>query len=342
MIRLVPLLVAALIPLAALLSGGCDPVYLDLSSCGTSHPGPSCPKEETCPGQCVTIPPLGGWERPALLWFGPVVEAPACPADRAPIVGYEGYADPEPSAPPECPTCSCDPPTGECEPPSFLTASTDTCPDDDPQAMHWDFSGLGLPGSCNAGNPVSAGQGQSSVTIEPLTLIETGCKPSSPPPPNEGAQSWKTFARACLGNPSSCLDPGKVCVPAPPPPPPGFFQCIFQKGDQDCPEDYPAKHVFFDEAYDSRRCSDCSCAAPEGGACSATVMLFQDGSCSVMASGMVPVSSSEPQCVPIVQGLSLGGKKMTEPSYTPGTCEPIGGDPTGSVELKGPSTFCCQ
>ena len=321
---------------------GCDPVRLELSSCGTAHPGDSCPKEETCPGQCVDIPPYGGWELAALLWIGPEHEAPECPADRAPDVGYRGYAAPDPSDPPQCPTCTCEPPTGECGLPSVLTVSTDTCINDTPQSNHTDFSGLDAdPTSCNVENVVLGNQGQQSVTIQPLTVIETGCNSPVPPPtPKDGTPSWKTVARACRAIPSPCLDLSKVCVPAAPPPPPELLPCIFQKGDNTCPDEYPTKHVFYDEVSDARGCSECSCAQPEGGFCSATVTIFQDADCSM---GAMPqfVTSIEPQCVTIAAGVDLGGKAATVPSYQPGTCEPLGGESIGSVELKGPGTFCC-
>ena len=314
-----------------------DPIQL--SSCETSTPGPNCPPKETCAGQCVLVPPLGDWDRPALLWFGPALEAPECPADRAPLVGYEGYADP--IDPPVCApaACTCEPPTGVCGLPSVLTASTDPmCPDDDTLAMHADFSGLARPGDCYNDTTVPAGYG--SVTVEPLTLVETGCKPSGPPPPTGRTPTSKTFARACKGSASPCLDPSMTCVPAVPPSPPGFLQCIFQTGEHACPDEYPIQHVFYDEISGWRGCSACSCAPSEGGVCSATVTLFQDGSC-LTQEGVGLVYSDEAECIP-VQGNTLVGKKMTAPSYQPGTCEPTGGEPLDSVELKGPSTFCCQ
>jgi hypothetical protein len=330
----------ALVIAAFLLLCGCsigEPIQL--SSCETSDPGPNCPPKETCAGQCVVVPPLGGWDLPALLWFGPALEAPECPADRAPMKGYEGYADP--IDPPTCSpsACTCEPPAGECGLPSVLTASTDpTCPDDDALAMHTDFSGLAPPGDCNGNTSIPAGYG--SVTVEPLTLTETGCKPSGPPPPTEGAPAWKTFARACRGSASPCLDPSMTCVPAVPATPPGFSQCIFKNGEHACPDEYPTQHVFYDEITGSRGCSACSCAAPDGGVCSATVELFKDGMCTMFdASGYV--ASNMLGCIPI-PGNNLGGKKVTALSYQPGTCEPIGGEPIDSIELKGPSTFCCQ
>jgi hypothetical protein len=327
-------------PSLALFVGSCsigEPIQL--STCGSSDPGPNCPPTETCTGECVVIPPFGGWELGALLWFGPALEAPVCPADRAPMVGYEGVADPP--EPPVCAACTCEPPAGECGLPSVLSASTDTmCPDDDPAAAHTNFSGLSRPGLCNNDNSVAAGQGL--VVVEPLTLTETKCKPGGPPPPNDGEPTWRTFARACRGNTSACLDPSLVCVPAVPPPPPGFLQCIYREGDRVCPDEYPNRHVFYDEISGSRECSTCGCAPPEGGVCSAKVELFEDGLCTISITDGV-VSSSAPACIGYIPQVSpLGGKKVTDLSYEPGVCEPTGGEPIDSVELKGPSTFCCQ
>lgn len=323
---------------AALLLCGCDPVHLDLSSCGTAHPGPDCPQQETCAGQCVPIPPYG-WELPGLLWFGPKLEAPECPVERAPVMGYEGHADP--IDPPECPECTCEPPTGECELPLNITAYAEpAC-----AGANHDFSPPeSWDGTCNGDITISAAQNPSSVRIERLTLTESGCKPPEPLPPRSDAASWKTFARACRGYGfSPCLDPGMLCVPTAEPPPQGFSQCIYQKGDLECPPGYLDKHVFYDDISDSRQCTECSCGAPVGGVCSATVSVFQDGSCA-NSMGTVLMDSRIPKCATFQQapGIALGSKRATPPVYEPGACEPIGGEVIGSAAVVGPSTFCCQ
>ena len=324
---------------AALVLCGCDPVRLELSSCGTANPGPSCPQQETCAGQCVPIPPYG-WELPGLLWFGPELEAPACPVERAPVMGYEGHADPIDS--PECPVCTCEPPTGECELPSSITAYTEpACAG----ATTYDFSAPDpWDGTCNSDITISAAQSPKSVRIAQLTLTESGCKPPEPPPPRGEATSWKTFARACRGYGfSPCLDPGMLCVPTAEPPPQGFLQCIYQKGDLECPPGYPEKHVFYDDISDTRKCSECSCGAPEGGACVATVSVFHDGACGAWR-GEAVMDSYIPKCVTLDDALgdALGSKQATPPVYEPGWCKPIGGEVLGSAAVVGPSTFCCQ
>jgi hypothetical protein len=255
-------------------------------------------------------------------------------------MGYEGHADP--IDPPDCPACTCEPPTGECELPAAITAYPEpACAG----ATNYDFSPPdSWDGMCNGDITISAAQAPKSVRIERLTLTESACKPPEPPPPLGEAASWKTFARACRGYGfSPCLDPGMLCVPTAEPPPQGFSQCIFQKGELECPPGYPNKHVFYDDISDSRRCSECSCGAPQGGVCRATVSVFQEGGCSTKRSE-AEMDSLIPRCVPLYPTPvdALGSKQATPPVYEPGSCEPIGGEVVGSTALVGPSTFCCQ
>jgi hypothetical protein len=325
----------ALLLLMTLLLCGCTYGSLGPSSCETSAPDSLCPIKETCPGQCVPSPPPE-WSLPVLLWSGPELEAPACPAG---ILQYEGHADP--IDPPKCPVCSCEPPTGECELPTYLIASTQTCAGDGPGPILYDFSGFDLdPTICNTDNPVPAILGTRSLTVGPVGMTETGCKPVATLPPRSGATRWKTFARACNFGVSACSIPGVICVPTAEPPP-GFSQCIHQSGQHECPSDYPDRRVFYNEISDSRHCSECTCGVPKGGVCTAPLRMYQDASCMMVVTG--GSYSLTETCCDIPAGTDLLSKKVwTAPIYEPGACEPIGGEPIGSVDLNGPSTFCCQ
>ena len=331
-------LVARLL-LVALLLEGCDTDSLDLAACRTpSSPGPPCPTKERCSGPCVPLPPLG-WSRPVLLWSGPQFEAPECPTDRAGGVQFEGFADP--SDAPECPMCSCEPPTATCELPSILTVGTQKCGVEDPPQLLYDYSGL-VPDStiCVTDNPFPAGMIHSYST-GPTAMFENGCKPVATMPPKGGAAAWKTFARACGSGGSPCLDPVALCD-APAPPPPGFSQCLYQQGEHDCPSDYPDRHVFYDDVSDSRHCSECSCGAPQGGDCTAFVVLYKDAECTLLVAGDTVSLKTTWGCGDLTAGNALRGKTATAPVYEPGWCEPGGGEALGSVEPLGPSTFCCQ
>ena len=329
---------AALLLLVPLLLCACKNGSLDCESCETSS-APPFPTMEMCGGPCWPFPPLG-WSIPVLLWSGPRFEAPECPADRAGVVQYEGYADP--NEPPECFSCSCEPPTGECQLPSFLTASSQKCGFYDPPPLYHDFSGLDPdPASCNTNNAIPAGLIK-SVTIGPITMTESGCKPVTTLLPKSGDVACKTFARACGSLVSPCQDQGALCVSTAEPWP-GYSQCVYQQGEHECPSGYPDRRVFYDDISDSRHCSECSCGAPEGSECSSYVRVYEDVTCTLLLAGDL-MSSNElfDACNTISTSPALRGKTATAPIYEPGTCEPSGGEPSGSVELKGPSTFCCQ
>jgi hypothetical protein len=253
---------------------------------------------------------------------------------------YEGHADPV--GPPTCPVCSCEPPTGECALPSFMFVSTQNCIGVGPGPTVYDFSDLNPdPMSCNTENAVAAIVGPQSLTVGPLRMTESGCKSVATLPPKSGATPWKTFARACGGyEVSACSDTGALCVPMAQSPP-GFSQCTYQSGEHECPSGYPDRHIFYDEVSDSRHCSTCSCGVPEGGGCKAYLEAYQDTMCAVFAAGFT-IQLWE-LCHDTGEGFGLGSKRLvTPPVYEPGACEPSGGELSGSLELEGPTTFCCQ
>lgn len=318
--------------------GGCDAQTIQLSACDGPNPAPppDCPEpEETCSGQCVSLPPLG-WSLPALLWYGPEFMAPECPADRAGVVGYQGHAD---LKPPTCFGCSCEAPTGACELSPVLKAySAPGC-----TGVETDWSAPDpWDGDCVETNPPLLGA--RSVKIDPLIMTESGCVPKKHDVPLAGVPTWGTFARACLGNgfTMACPDPGDYCAPTAEPPPEGFSQCVFQKGDFACPPAYPSKHVFYEGATDLRECSECACGAPEGGVCTAKVTVYSGPTCASGMEAILPAGSMDPQCYDILAGTSLASKQADQVGYLPGACEPSGGEPAGPVELLGPGTFCCQ
>jgi hypothetical protein len=135
-----------------------------------------------------------------------------------------------------------------------------------------------------------------------------------------------------------------VCAPTAEPPLEGFSECLYQKGDHECPLDYPNKRVFYDDMSDTRHCTDCSCGPPEGGVCSATVSVFKGGSCSDSdwVGGGIATSAGS-LCFDLPPGVmtDLKSKMATPPQYQPSVCEPIESELSGSLELQGPSTFCC-
>jgi hypothetical protein len=331
----------AVLLLCACVLGGCEDYTFQFGACDGPNPAPppDCPEVEPgCTGQCLPLAPFG-WSVPALLWVGPELMAPECPADRAKVVAYEGHAD---LKPPQCFGCSCKAPTGTCERPTMMTAYADqgcsVTVDDFSAPDPWD-------GSCDvAAAPLDD---VLSVLVEPVTMFESECEPEQHDVPRDGSPTWGTFARACLGNgfTTPCPDPSDYCAPTSEPPPEGFSQCVYHDGDQVCPPGYPNKQVFYNSATDQRVCADCTCGDPQGGVCSMRMDLYQGNTCSMDFPnhiGMYPVDSTASICLPFIGGMTLQSKSAEPLAYTPGICEPRGGEPVGPVELVGPSTFCCQ
>lgn len=294
-----------------------------------------------CAGQCAPLQPLG-WDYPTLVWFGAEKDAPECPPE-APAFGSASHADLD--APAGCGTCTCSSPTGSCTLPATFTANAATCALNNASTPHTTFDpSTGWDGTCDANDAIPSGKLCSgvkcvqSLTIGPLTVNESACKPSPTPAPP--AATWKTFARGCRQFPPvPCSDSGHACLPASPP---GFRVCVFQLGDNNCPSGslYTEKHVFYDDFQDTRACSPCSCSSPTGGSCSSTASVFTDGACSTLAYSAT-VTSAGPACHDLPAGTPLGSKSSTPPTYTPGACTPGGGEPMGAATPVQPSTYCC-
>src|SRR6185437_3705118 len=139
-----------------------------------------------------------------------------------------------------------------------------------------------------------------------------------------------------------CDDNKKLCVPVAPP---GFATCIYQMGDNDCPDGaespYTEKHVFYGGVDDTRACAACSCSPPSGSVCSAEVFVYADSACATVPSYAATITSTGAECHDLAPGAALGSKSSSAPTYTPGACQPSGGEPIGGVTAVVPSTFCC-
>lgn len=303
------------------------------------------PIEPTCAGECVPGP-APGWDLPNLLWIGTEAQAPSCPLSAS-AHNYDGHADL--NAPNLCGACQCDAPTGTCSLPAVVTAYAATCATADSSTPATPFDPpAGWDGGCTTNDSIPAGQlcagtpCAQSLTIEALTLVETGCAPSQLPVPKDAPASWMTLGRFCQGWPGqACGNSGFVCTPARPPGG-GFRLCIYQKGDNDCPNlgPYQEKHVFYDGFEDTRTCSACTCGPVSGSTCSTQVTIFTDDACSTQLVAAT-VTASASSCHDVPAGSALGSKSATAPAYEAGTCQPSGGEPMGMASPVGPSTFCC-
>jgi hypothetical protein len=323
-------------------AGICDDEASDASAEGpeASADGPI----DSCDGTCLKSRP-GGWDLPTLVWIGLESNAPPCP-DAASIVSYEGRLGP--SAHIKCEPCQCGSPTGSCGLPATLTVSSTPCPGTGVGAAHLPFDPpSGWDGGCTANEAIDGGQlcdggpCVRSLAVGAPTLVETGCAVMEHPI-EQGSVSWAAFARSCVpGVEQACEDNHGLCLPTAP----GFKACVFQPGELNCPTDivnpYTERHVFFEGLMDTRGCTACACDPPAGGVCSAEVFLYGDSACATVPSYAETVLSTGAECLDLAPGAALGSKSASPPTYTPGACQPSGGEPTGGVTALMPSTFCC-
>ena len=119
--------------------------------------------------------------------------------------------------------------------------------------------------------------------------------------------------------------------------------CAFHSGDVPCVDfgSYQERHVVYAGYDDTRSCSACTCGPPAGGRCSTELSIYADDACASVPSYAVTIDSSQPYCYDLVAGAALGSKSATPPTYSPGACQPSGGEPMGAATPVGASTFCC-
>ncbi len=366
--RLSHLLALALVPSFAVAVGctsvaefhNCTPAELDRGGCDLCPVTCREPRADagidaadeaatTCAGACVPLS-LPEWSEAILLWYGPAADAPACPS-WAPVVAPDYHAELVAAPPVTCGACTCDPPAGSCALPLIFTAhsqplcSGNTTTFDAP---------AGWTGACTSANAIPALKlcngvpCVQSLSIVPSTIDESGCMPSGaapPPDPPPEPATWGIAALVCVGKPSgACASPGETCAPVVPDPSPGFLVCVIRDGDRTCPEGWPDKYVFFDHVNDNRACSPCACSAPAGSSCAGSVSFFTDtaGACGMPPLLTYPIDAIGTKCTDLPAGSALGSKAAGPVTYTPGTCQPSGGEPQGSIAPAEPSTFCCR
>ena len=79
-----------------------------------------------------------------------------------------------------------------------------------------------------------------------------------------------------------------------------------------------------------------------GSTCSAQVSAYGNVDCT--QSGFfasLTMTDTTAVCVDISPGMGLLSKSANAPTYTPGVCQALGGEPSGEAVPTGPSTFCC-
>jgi hypothetical protein len=200
----------------------------------------------------------------------------------------------------------------------------------------------GWDGGCDKTDPVDAGFGIQSLSIDPL-IIKDSCAVGPPPPALKLFDpSWTTDAVDCPvhgwwecdGNPRARCIPNER--------PEGFEVCVTFPDDVHCDKPpWTKKAFFYGDWKDNRECSDCTCGPPVGSDCKAMISVYNDNACQVLQASN-DVSSAPNFCDNVPPGMSLGSKSSMSPVYIPGTCLANGGVPNGGIaEPIMPTTFCC-
>lgn len=113
--------------------------------------------------------------------------------------------------------------------------------------------------------------------------------------------------------------------------------CIFQSGDHECPEAYPAKETRFQNIDDGRNCSACSCVGPAiGTSCGGTVHFGMNN--SVDCASTVQVTATSCITNPVATSGVIAGRYVSDPNTA---CSLEGGVQSGVVAGAGQTTFCC-
>jgi hypothetical protein len=175
--------------------------------------------------------------------------------------------------------------------------------------------------------------------------MENGCVTGPTIPAKVISLRWDTYARTCDMDWPSGATQRSICLPDSPIPP-GFRFCVFHDGEQECPaltdNVFTERHVFYNDVEDNRQCSACSCGAPTGSACTATISIYKNANCSALLDQKT-ISSASETCTDIqLPGQALGSKKAGPTTFLPGICPAIGGDASGSAIETNPVTLCCR
>jgi hypothetical protein len=236
----------------------------------------------------------------------------------------------------------------------FTAYAASGCPSTGATQTNFNAPGL-WDGSCTTDHAITGGKmcGNTpcvqSLSVDPMLVVEqTACTKVDPPPARvTGDHPWQTFGLGCNVSDSECIRPGDRCVPSAP----GFRICIHKLGEEgvfggdlECPEPFTEKTIFYEHYDDKRSCSECSCGPPVGSTCTSQVSVYSNDTCS--GAPLLELTHDEKmilpeKCIDLSPGVALGSKKASPPIYTPGKCEPSGGEPIGTVERTNAHTVCC-
>lgn len=272
--------------------------------------------------ECTPAAPAG-WNGPYAVALGTDDVSPCVKDGGYEVEAYLGRSGVS-ARDPEC-KCTCGKPDTTCSIPVTSTFADGVCLG--PCRTATDALSCGTPLTC--GEPSAKALG---VRFGESTPLDGSCAPklTAYVPPLASDRSIRLCApRAAAG---TC--DGGVCLPVPTSPFSKTNRCVTKSGTvESCPATFPVRSVFRSAGTDTRGCSACSCAAPEGVKCRATASI---SSSACKDPTVIDVPSG---CTPIA-----GSARIVTVPGTPegGSCKARGGEPIGAFAAGPTTTVCCR
>ena len=113
--------------------------------------------------------------------------------------------------------------------------------------------------------------------------------------------------------------------------------CLAKPGAHLCPDGFDDSAALFSEVADTRDCTECTCADPTGVQCRTVLGSYSDSTCDSNADEFAYLTTGG-QCLGVPEGGAFSTSTEVE---NPGSCAPLGGQPTGLADAAAPYTVCC-
>lgn len=305
------------------------------------------PADEVCPWACTPVGGAGFDPFPSYVWFG---KEDAIPPPELAGLKFESWVDVDLKKP-ACPPCSCIAPTNSsdgCMLPTVWRVESKVCQELSSLSVTPFDPPLNWTGSCTATNPIAEGlmcEGEAcvqSLVLQPPTIAPCVAEAVMSPDdqPVDFVDHLRVIEYVSSSQGPACSSTSNCIAP----PDTGYFLCLVANdidGPVSCPDGWTDRHDGWREHTNSRTCSACTCASPEGASCNVRANVYADDACAD-ARGSIEVSSVDAlQCLDLPVGTALGSKTAEILTYEVGTCAPSTSEVVGELELKRPVTYCC-
>lgn len=237
-----------------------------------------------------------------------------------------------PAGPAECSACTCGALTGNtCNGPTLACfVGSNNC-----GSGQQDWTGNFANGNCAKPDIGLTGSLSCRLTAGPMVGQSGACPPSVSDFANK--DMWAGWLQSCgIKTGTGGCGTGKVCTPKPLD---TQSLCVRQDGQHMCPNGWNTVDAYVGGA-DDRSCAACSCtsnATCTGG----TYQVFDFNGCA--AGGDNPITVDNNTCRNVSAQLdSFSWSVQKNPPVAGGSCTAQGGEAMGSVQTKGPVTFCCK